>query len=206
MNPTNDTILFQHLLSNSGCHEWITLTIPRTLKYCVAHKIDFRLVMGDIPPNEPGHWAVPQLILDYMDLGYKNVVYLDADCIVGDVNRDMRDACVPDKIGAVWHNLSYLTPDWSCYNVGALYVSSSPKVRGFVSEWLAKRPGSSEWPWWENGEFNILGKKMDIINCLDNSWNAGHVSPSDHPVVMGLHGLPDRLESIKKRMQELDGK
>jgi hypothetical protein len=136
---------------------------------------------------------------------YPFVIYLDADCIVADLDADPCQAFVKGKIGAVWHNLSYHDPDWSHFNVGALYASSTPETIQFVTDWLARYPGVPDFPWWENGEFNKLGTERDIIHKLDNAWNAGHVSPAEHKIIWGLHGIPDRQESIRKAVAELEG-
>jgi hypothetical protein len=203
---TNDTLLFQHVHSNSGCMQWVALTAPRTLEYCRVHEIDYRLLVGDLRGYRGGngHWTVVELIKDFIIAGYDNVIYFDADCIIANLNADLREACKQDKIGAVWHDLSYHDPDWSHFNVGALYISCSGLVAAFVDEWLSQRPGLPDNPWWEQGVFNRLGRERNIINKLDNRWNAGHVSPSDHPVVLGLHGFPDRYVSMKKRLKELE--
>lgn len=195
----NDTMLFQHILSNSDCVRWVALTASLTLEYCLKHKMDCHLLVGDQPGRigETGHWTVPRLIKLFLDLGYSRVIYLDADTVIVDSSVDLREACVPDKIGAVMHNLAYLTPDLSHYNAGALYVTNTKKVRNFMDKWLAQYPGTKEFAWYEQGVFNKLGAEMDIINHLDNRWNAGHVSKSDCPVVAGLHGIPNRFEAIQ---------
>ena len=205
----NNTIILQHLLSSHGmgCVPWVQLTIVRHLEYCKMHSMDFQLMVGDSPEseNDTGHWDEVRNIIRFMLMGYDSVIYLDADCIIADVNTDLRDACTSDKIGAVWHDLSYHNPDWSHYNVGALYINNSIITRDFMYRWLSKWPGKPDWPWFDNGEFNILARDCNVIERIDNKWNAGHVSPSDHPVVLGLHGFPDRYEAIKTKMKELEG-
>jgi hypothetical protein len=195
----NDTLLFQHIISDSACRTWLAETETITKLYCIEHTIDYQQIesnVGGFPGK--GHWAVPYLIRQFMDRGYEKIIYLDADCVIMDTSVDLREAVVKEKIGAVWHNLSYNVPDWSHFNVGALYVSNTMRVRQFVNHWLARAPGTADFPWWEQGIFNKLGTKMGIIEHLDNKWNAGHVSPSDRPIVMGLHGIPDRIGAIKE--------
>ena len=205
--PTNDTLIFQHIHSNSDCLQWVALTAPITLEYCLAHKMDYQLVardLGDLSPKgEWGHWIVPQLVREFFDLGYENIIYLDADTIIADSTVDLRDACKPDMIGAVQHNLKYHNPDWSHFNVGALYISTTAKVRNFVDMWLAGYPGTRTFPWLDQGVFGRIGAEMGIINHLDNRWNAGHVSPSDNPIVLGLHGFPDRYEAMKREVEKI---
>jgi hypothetical protein len=198
---TNDTLIFQHVLSNSVCARWLAVTAPVTLEYCLAHKMDFRLVAADLSslPGGPGHWAVPKLIREFMDMGYANIIYLDADTLIADRSTDLREAIKPDTIGVVWHSLFKHNRNLSHFNVGALYVSNTEKVRKFVDQWLASLPGIPDFPWWEQGVFNKLGLEMKIIERLDNKWNAENgVSPSNHPVVLGFHGFPDQLGAIKE--------
>jgi hypothetical protein len=206
----NDTLIFQHIHAGSKCRRWIGLTLHRTRGYCRAHNMDYKLIMGNIgtlsPDGEFGHWICAELIREYLKLDYKYIIYLDADTIIADLTVDLRDACVPDKIGAVWHDLHYLTPDLSHFNVGALYISNTPLIREFVERWLAGYPGTRDFPWLDQGVFGIVGAEMGIINKLDNKWNAGHVSPSDHPVVLGLHGLRDRYATMKQKIEELNAK
>ena len=208
--PTNNTLMFQHIHSNSKCALWLGLTLPRTMEYCLTHQMDYQLVardLGDLSPaGEWGHWIVAQLLTEFLEMDYKYIIYLDADTIIADMTADLREACMEDKIGVVWHNLSMLTPDISHYNVGALYISNTPKIREFVSQWLAGYPGTRQFPWLDQGVFGIVGERMGIINHLDNRFNAGHVSPSDHPVVLGLHGLRNRYETMKQKINELQEK
>ncbi len=197
----NDTIIFQHILSNSEYMQAAEFTVPRALRYCRLHKMDYRLIVGRVTKyaGMDGHWEVPALFDDFLEQGYQNVIYFDSDTLISNLEPDMRTACVSGKIGAVWHDLSYWPEfDHSCYNVGALYATNSPEVRDFVKQWMECAPGSGEWPWWENGAFNVLGGQMDVINRLDNCWNAQEtVSPSDHPVVSGFHGMANRIEVMR---------
>jgi hypothetical protein len=204
--PINDTLLFQHVHSNSECMQWVAATLPLTLEYCFAWKMDYQLVnrsFGISPNGEWGHWAVPELIREFMDLGYEKIIYLDADCVIVDSTVDFRSAFLPDFIGAVWHDLSVVhpNPDWSHFNVGALYIDNSVKVRHFIDLWLAGFPGTQEFPWLDQGVFGQIGAEQGIINKLDNRWNAGHVSPSDHMIVHGLHGFPKRYKNILRSVE-----
>ena len=201
----NDTILFQHVFSDSPCAEMLALTTPLTLRYCQTHHIDYQCIVGTFDLDK-GHWDVPILIHAFIEAGYSNIVYLDADTVIVNSAVALRDAIVTDKIGAVWHELG----THSHYNAGALYVSNTPRTRNFVDQWLAKKPGDGfdHFPLtWEQGIFNVLGKKMEIIHRLDNRWNAENgVSPSDEPVVKGFHGYPNQLEAIRDAVAECGAK
>jgi hypothetical protein len=199
----NDTLLFQHILSNSDCAEWLALTAPLTLRYCRRHAIDYQLIMAK-RDADPGHWEVPKYIREFLQLGYANVIYLDADTVIVDPETDLREAIVPDTIGAVWFEL----PDYAIYNAGAFYVSNTPRTRAFVEAWLAQLPGGGmhRFPYtWEQGGFAEAGRQVDAIHRLDNRWNAEPgITTAEHPVVWGLHGYPDRIGPIQHYLKSLE--
>jgi hypothetical protein len=201
----NNAILFQHILSNSGCAEWLALTAPITLRYCVKHQIDYQLIMAT-RDDAYGHWEVPKYIKAFLEMGYSSVIYLDADTLIVDMETDLREAIVPDKIGAVWFEL----PTYAIYNAGAFYASNTPTVRAFVDAWLSKMPGGgmNRFPFTgEQGVFTQLGKAMGAINRLDNKWNSEDgITGSDHKVVWGLHGFPDRIGPMQQYINSLEAK
>jgi hypothetical protein len=209
MKLVNDTILLQHVYSNSEHARLIALTAPRTIRYCMKHKIDYRLVFGEVDGDnhDGGHWANINLMRDYMDMGYENIIYLDADTMIADLDTDLRKAISPGMIGAVWHNLIRGENDYSHYNAGAYYVSNTESTRAFVGDWLSAYPGVSiGWPVvYEQGTFMTLGKEWGIINRLNNRWNAEEgVSPSNNPVILGFHGFPDLYNNMQKTLAELE--
>jgi lipopolysaccharide biosynthesis glycosyltransferase len=138
---------------------------------------------------------------------YRNIVYLDDDTIIADLETDLRDACIPDKIGAVWHDLKQNGHILGHYNVGVLAVSNTEKTRKFFDDWLADFANNSpEFPWWEQGAFNRLGIKADIIYHLGAEWNSvDYVNPAAKPVILGFHGYADRMQVMKEALVKLEG-
>jgi hypothetical protein len=211
MNFVNDTVLLQHVYSNSDHARLIALTAPRTIRYCLANRIDYRLVIGEVDGDNHGggHWANIFLMREYMRMGYSNIVYLDADTMIADMGTDLRKAISPGMIGAVWHNLQRGSNDFSHFNAGAFYISNTERTRAFVDSWLSAYPGDlAGWPAvYEQGAFITLGKQAGIINRLDNRWNAEEgVSPSTIPVVLGFHGFPDLYNNMSKTLADLERK
>lgn len=200
----NDTLIFTHIYANTEAAEWTALTVPRIIRYCLMHQMDFQYIQADPPhpdygKHNVGHWAVPYYLMQFMELDYKNIICLDHDCILADMQADLSDAIVQDKIGACWHEMSeFYNGAKGHYNVGTIYVSNTPKVLDFVSEWLSMFPGDERWH--EQGAFNSLGMERGIINRLDDCWDSGYINKSDHPVVLGFHGQPYRLKRIQEAL------
>jgi hypothetical protein len=214
MRLVSDTLLFQHGYSCTEYYNLIALTASRTVRYCLKHSLDYRLILGEVEGDQRdgGHWAKVVMFQEALKQGYKNVIYLDADTIIADMNTDLREAIVEDKVGAVWHHL-IVGPlndfDVSHYNAGAFYASNTPLIREFMDRWITYYPGEkmSHFPLTrEQGAFRTLGDEMGIINKLDNKWNAEDgVSPSDHPVVLGFHGFHEQTyPCMQKILLELE--
>ncbi len=179
----NDTLVFQHIYSNTEAAGWTALAVPRLIRYCHAHSMDFQYIQVDPPgrygEHNIGHWAVPYYLREFLGMGYNKIIYIDHDCILADMNVDLRDACKENFIGAVWHDRGQSDPvAESHYNDGALYVSNTARVRVFVDDWLAEFPG--EEPWFEQGVFNRLGGERNI------------------------HGMPYRGGRVKEKILELE--
>lgn len=207
----NDTLLLQCASDNYPGANMLGVTYARNLDYCLAHKIDYQVILGDVGKytNQVfGHvgWAKIALIREKMqDLKYRNIFYLDVDTMITDLTVDLRDACALDKIGAVWHELKQGGQVMNHYNVGVLTFSNTEKVRKFVDEWLTKFPGTEQFPWWEQGEFNRLGTEQDIIWRLGAEWNSvKHVNPIEKPIITGFHSYLDRYVVMKKHLDQVE--
>jgi hypothetical protein len=208
----NDTVLIQHVFGKAL--ELVSLTFHRTTNYCQQHNIDYLFSLAKTNEDmKHFHWGHIPLIKEAMRKGYKNVIYLDADTVIADMNTDMREAISIGKVGAVWHNSHItepngLTKDLSHYNVGALYFSNTPLILEFIDKWYSTFPGDGYHAFplvFEQGGFNILGKEMQIINRIDNKWNAEcGIAPSPNPVVYGLHGFKNLKESMVDLLNKLE--
>jgi glycosyltransferase involved in cell wall biosynthesis len=207
----NDTLLIQVSSENYEGSRQVGLTYARNLDYCLKHKIDFQTILSNIDnfraerPGEVG-WGKVAVIRRAMQCSqYRNIFYLDDDTIIADLETDLREACVPDKVGAVWHDLKQNGHILGHFNVGVLAVSNTEKVRKFFDDWLAGFPGTTDFPWWEQGVFNTLGTKADIINRLGAEWNSvDYVNPVVKPVILGFHGYADRLNVMKEALAKLE--
>jgi len=191
----NDALLIQHVSENSPHINLLKVTAARNLEYCLAHKMDFEMIVNGATPTQ-GDWDKIRMIRTAMQLPYQFIIYLDADTLIADMKADLRDGCPPGKIGACRHILKPET--YRIYldhlNVGALYFTNCDETRNFVDRWLEGYPGTTEPPWWEQGVMNKINDGTVVE--IDAKWNAtGNVNPSPNPVVLGFHGQGD----VKRR-------
>jgi hypothetical protein len=200
-----DTILIQQIYPDTPGVAMLELVKYHSEKYCQRHGYVYQCTVENPRPDfDPlqGSWGKIELIREALELGYKNVIWLDADTLITDFNTDLRDAIQPGKIGACWHRI----PQLSHWNVGALYVSNTAETRAFIDEWLASYPPPAD-DWMEQGVFNRMAMKSKTVVTLSDKWNATlDVNMVPDAVVLGFHGQGDteyRINIMKQTMDRL---
>lgn len=184
----------------------IELTRKHNEDYCKRWGFDYRVEIDPIIPEWPikhGGWAKVELIRQALDKGYMFVVWLDADALIYDTDIDLREGC-PVGIGACWHRI----PQLNHWNVGVMLMQNTYEVREFVVNWLKKYPSADGW--FEQGEFNRLGKSSKVVNTLSDKWNATiNVNMVPDAVIIGFHGQGDagqRLDAMKEAVNKISEK
>lgn len=186
------SILIQQVYPKSKYMSLIQETFTRNLEYCNKYDMEYVFFSSDMLNLEAGGWEKVLCVQRFLD--YDFIVWLDADAILFDVNRDVRTVPLPDdSIGAV----RFLMPV-PHLNVGVLYVKPGERVKRFIHDWLDKFPGEGSWR--EQAVFNKI--RNECIVELPKEWNRNlDNSPYANPVVMGFHGFgtsDDRLMLMRK--------
>ena len=199
----SDAILIQQIYPDTPGVAMLEMVKDHSQAYCDKHDIAYlNMALNPIPNSDPlqGSWGKVELIKRALAEGYKYVIWLDADTLITDFDTDLRDAIQPGKIGACWHRI----PQLNHWNVGALYVSNTPETRAFIDEWLASYPPPAD-GWMEQGVFNRLGMKSNVVVTLSDKWNATiDVNMVPDVVVLGFHGQGDTAYRINEMRQTLD--
>lgn len=212
-----DAVIIQQVYKR---HEWehnqafwsaIELVRKRHQDYADKWGFDYLIVHGEVKddwlPNHGG-WAKIELVRRMLAQGYKYVCWIDADAMIVDMDTDLRDGC-PEGIGMVLHN-GPGTPG-PHLNVGVMLIQNSERVKAFVDEWASRYPGTTEFPWHEQGEAHKMArdpKWQDVVIQIENKWNSciwaqTHV---EKMVIEGWHGMGNgqqRYEQMKKFMEIL---
>lgn len=184
---------------------------PRHQAYADKWGFDFLTVHGEVRddwlPNNGG-WAKVELIRKMLAQGYKYICWIDADAMIIDMDTDLRDGC-PEGLGMVLHN-GPGTPG-PHLNVGVMLIQNTERVRALFDEWASRYPGTTEFPWYEQGEAHKMAhdpKWMDVIIKIENKWNSCIYAQTqvDNPVIEGWHGMgtgQQRYEQMKAFFEKL---
>jgi hypothetical protein len=151
----------------------------RNTNYCERYGLDYQFFSSEIKDIVYGGWDKVYRMQDA--LKYDLVIWLDADAIIFDTEKDLKDVPIPeDSIGAVRFSIPV-----SHLNVGVLYIKPGEHSSEFVSMWLSEFPGQGSWH--EQEAFNRI--RNDCVVELPQEWNRNYDhNPFANPVVMGFHG------------------
>lgn len=194
-------VLIQQVYRGSEYVDALTLTYARHLKYCQKFDMDYLTIHGNVVEKwdmKFGGWAKVALMFNALLDGYDKVIWLDADCLIADLNTDLCEACPEHGIGCVLHTPNGRPP---VYNVGCLYTTNSERTQFFFNEWLGWYPGPVD-GWHEQGMFNLLSQIPHyggLIVPVDKRWNScvkgeTHV---ENAVVEGFHGEGEPAKRIQ---------
>lgn len=183
----------------------LALNLNRNQEYCNKHGFDYDVLMGTLDPKYSnvlqGGWVKIEMIIRALKRGYQFIVWLDPDTLIKDFDTDLRDGC-PKGIGACWHRI----PQLNHWNVGALYLQNNNSTLKFMEDWLNTFPGERQWM--EQGEFNKLAMKSNIVETISDRWNATlNYSMVPDAVVLGFHGngtAQQRLDMMKGTLAKLE--
>ena len=178
----------------------LELTRAHHAAYCYQHgyEYDCKIEKSERHDIMNGGWEKIKLILEAMQSGYENIIWLDADTLITDVNIPLIDAIQPNKIGACWQRI----PQLNHWNVGALYIHNSPETQLFCNEWYASPNAHDGWN--EQGAFNRLALKNKTVTTISDRWNSTiYVGVVPDTVVLGFHGLGDRYKTMQQSFDYL---
>jgi len=192
-----DAVLIQQVYNwfhNDDYRPMLELVKDRHQAYADKWQMDYLTVIGAVKPEWEawhGGWAKVELIRQMLEKDYQYVCWVDADAMIVDLNTDLRTGC-PTGIGMVKHDGTG-TPG-AHLNVGVILMQNSADVRAFVNEWASHYPGTTEFPWYEQGEIHKMrseAKWAGAIEEIPAKWNsclaaANHVEDA---IIEGWHGM-----------------
>jgi hypothetical protein len=193
-------LLLQSLSANEDYYGMVMDHQDRHLRYCAMHGYAYS---AQEAPNVP--WFRLCLVLDAIKTGtYSHVFWVDADCFVADLSRDMRET-LPDWawLGMTIHPYPWIGQPFHLQS-GMFYFRSCPESVAFLERVLALHSefrddqaainrmmiGSMESAQWQKG-----------LNILSKEWNNTLHDQVNDPIVAAFHGY---LEPAQRRAHMLE--
>lgn len=181
--------------------DMLRLSMQRHAAYSRSHKMDYQIYFGDYLNEKgliTGGWHKIKMIQDALEKGYQYIFWIDTDAAITDMEADLRDAFTDKFIGCCEHNANGIPVH---LNVGVVFVKNGEGVKEFMNEWWDAFPGDKKWM--EQGSFNDLAKKSELVFKMDDKYNATiNVNMCENPVITGWHGISpiQRFKLMKKEM------
>jgi hypothetical protein len=207
-----NAVLIQHAYGHYFTEDYrpmIELVRERHQAYADKWQMDYLVAFGAVKTEwkaDNGGWAKLELVRLMLEKGYEYVFFMDADAMIIDLNTDLRDGC-PDGLGMVVHN-GPGTPG-PHMNVGIMFVKNSERVRALFVEWASRYPGTTTFPWYEQGEAHKMrseDKWKDIIIEIPAKWNSC-LAASNHvndAVIEGWHGMGNGVQRYQQMKAYLE--
>jgi hypothetical protein len=171
----------------TGRHrELLAETAPTLFAYGFVHHWDVVISSEDLADGRPPAWAKVSLMSELLKR-YEYVLWIDADALIVDLNRDLLAEVVDDSFHDVWlarhpqeRNDAAQVP-----NAGVFLARSSPFARALLEEiWSLEE--YVEHNWWENAALvDLLGQSLEPpypvvrstawqerVGILDLAWNS----------------------------------
>jgi glycosyltransferase involved in cell wall biosynthesis len=186
--PHGRTLLLQ---AARGSHrEMLELTRDRHAAYARTHGMEYACRLEYPAPDRHAGWDKIALLLDALrSRQYETIVWLDADALIVDERRDLREALPAGLwLGMARHG------EGGWYNSGAMYLRATPECLQFFEAVWANWPVGH--PWEDNAAIlQVLERepgRWPGVGTIDDAWNSTFlVNESPQPVVMAWHGLYD---------------
>jgi hypothetical protein len=207
------SLIIQSIGSNhdDAFRPWMEITEPLHKEYAAKCDADFEFFVGNKEPGLHPTWSRIIMFLDAFAAGYDKVLWLDADTLVVNQDRNVfpwasRDETTGEIIPA---------DKWDVYNDGVLIASNTAHARAcFEFVWANRRtpfepwhvPGIPELDW----ILDYVYKHPDSVEQLSLAYNwmpYPEAPPYEEAVIMAWHGmaLPQRFDGLHKALEHFYG-
>jgi hypothetical protein len=194
---------------NHAYIHFVALSYARHAAYAEHCGADYLVFTGLKDDQAHPAWNKVALLLEVQLRGYQRAVWLDADCLVMDpsVNIFTETPIDPPILMARYANETWFGQPH--HNSGVIVVQSSLASLEAL-EWVwchrsEQRPHHRA-VWVDNNWFMDLAHEQPaLVGDLPQrfNWMPRHATTRERPVILGLHGEPNRLMRFQQAVQEL---
>lgn len=183
------TILIQQ--AGGRCVPLLDMTAGRHAAYCARHGITYWAVQGDVQFSRPPGWNKIPLIQRALEMGFQNVVWMDADAVIVRDEVDMRSALGDGgPLGMALHPTPGLNDSPTHYNSGVMIMRNAPRVREFFQAVWEGGPLENRHRWTEQARIlKLLPQFSNLVQRLDDRWNSTRdVTEVPDAIIKAWHG------------------
>lgn len=188
---------------------------PTVVYYAMKHRMDNLLLPMPnmrLDASRPPAWDKVIMIRHALTL-YETVMWIDADAIICDPSRDIRDVLDPDR---PVHLVAHRHQDKSVPNTGVWVCRRDERTFALLEEIWNHREFINH-RWWEQAALmDLIGyeprdlssryrgeaRYSGVVRFLDEEWNSRRVRPADNPVIIHCLGKNKKMQEMHRRYQE----
>lgn len=182
----------------------LDLTHERHAAFAQRHGLCFWNIRGDVQFERHPAWNKIILIQMGLALGFDQVIWLDADTLIVDSEKDPREVLPPDaSLGMCRHPIPWQEQPWH-HNSGVIFVRNTTTSRLFFESVWSR--GEVDHPWHEQIRINeISAAQPNLIVALDPIWNStAGVTETQGAVIRAWHGKgQEAIPSLKAALAAL---
>lgn len=182
----------------------LELAIPSFLRYACLHNYDTYIPAKPENFKRPWSWLKVPLVLSLLE-NYETVLWVDADIVIRDANKDILEDCSSTPFNLVVHE----TSDGKVPNLG-MFVANQSAIPILKQMWELDKFRRSQY-WWEQAAFIAAAggdpdatptftPPSNIWTSLPYIWNPHKNDkrgiPDDHRFFHATM-FPNRLEAMK---------
>lgn len=205
----------------SGPHtQLLDMAEPALLRYADRWGMT-PVVVRNMQCDRPASWYKLLLISLMLGEEHETVVWVDADTLFVDFDRNILDPALPDR--PLWMTLHKVPDGRTVPNCGVLIVHQHPRIRDFLNTAWAQTQYVDH-PWWEQAAIlHLLGWEVErpgglanpptedtewtpLVGWLGTEWNSMPLhDPHPHPVIKHYSGMgmPARVDQMRADLERV---
>lgn len=194
----HDTVFLQQA---SGKHtKLLKVTQEHHRAYAEKWNMDYWCIYGRSTQWQ-AYWEKMFLSRQLLQIGYKYIIYLDADTVIVDTNVNLK-ASIRKPMMMVRHPGCEFGGRAGHWNCGVLFIENCEAVKKFIDDVIAHGPGFPDW--WEQTILNhllTLPWYKDLVGELDVRYNSTYkINEAQNPIIKALHGPSAGDMNAKERL------
>lgn len=168
-------------------NEIVSISLPNFIEYCDKHNIDLHISKKNLNRNMHYGWNKFSILKEILPI-YDWLVWIDADCVFVDKQRDIRDLIDEDYSIIIGNNVN--SPDWylddKSHIENGVFLLKNNEVGFLILDRCLSEPKINH-PWED---------QYKMIVELRNEFFKTHVKKIDLKQINGIHNMNFKKEEL----------